>query len=141
MKSSTPRPFPWLMAVCILLLAINLRPLFPSAAMMLPELSRALDLSGAQGGYLTTLPVLCMGLFAPLAPWLAQRIGIERTLLLVLAMITCGSILRGQLGINGLFLGAALAGAGIALGNVLLPSLVKRDFTNHTALMTGLYTM
>ncbi len=135
------RPGAWLTAACLLLLALNLRPLFPSTAILLPELKQALQLSGAQAGYLTTLPVLCMGLFAPFAPRLAQRAGIERTLALVLALIIAGTALRGVLGIAGLFLGTGLAGAGIALGNVLLPSLVKRDFPDRAALMTGLYTM
>lgn len=138
---ATLRPAAWLTASSLLLLATNLRPLFASAAILLPELTQALGLSSAQAGYLTTLPVLCMGLFAPLAPYLAQRSGIERTLLLVLAMITLGMALRGVLGTTGLFLGTGLAGAGIALGNVLLPSLVKRDFPDQAALMTGLYTM
>lgn len=138
---ATLRPAAWLTAASLLLLATNLRPLFASAAILLPELTQALGLSSAQAGYLTTLPVLCMGLFAPLAPYLAQRSGIERTLLLVLAMITLGMALRGVLGTTGLFLGTGLAGAGIALGNVLLPSLVKRDFPDRAALMTGLYTM
>ncbi len=130
----------WLSAASLLLLAANLRPLFASTAVLLPELSRALHLSGSTAGYLTTLPVLCMGLFAPFAPRLAQRIGIERTLLLVLLMITGGTALRGTLGLAGLFLGTAAAGAGIAMGNVLLPSLVKRDFSQRAALLTGLYT-
>ena len=82
-----------------------------------------------------------MGIFAPLAPRLGQRIGIEKTLLLVLIFIAIGSFMRGYQGAWGLFFGTALAGSGIALGNVLLPSLVKRDFPNQAALMTGLYTM
>lgn len=131
----------FLTAASLLILASNLRPLFPSTAALLPEITSSLGLSKSQAGYLTTLPVLCMGIFAPLAPRLGQRIGIERTLLLVLFLITIGSGLRGVIGTTGLFLGTALAGAGIALGNVLLPSLVKRDFPNQAALMTGLYTM
>jgi len=131
----------WLVAASLLLLAANLRPLFPSTAVLLPDLGRGLGLSAAATGYLTTLPVLCMGVFAPLAPRGAQRLGVERTLLLALLLITIGTALRGVLGATGLFLGTALAGAGIAWGNVLLPSLVKRDFADRAALMTGLYTM
>lgn len=131
----------WLMAASLLLLAANLRPLFPSTAVLLPDLGLGLGLGAAATGFLTTLPVLCMGIFAPLAPRCAQRIGIERTLLLVLLFITVGTALRGAFDTAGLFLGTALAGAGIALGNVLLPSLVKRDFSDRAALMTGLYTM
>ncbi|CAM5791881.1 MFS transporter [Castellaniella caeni] len=131
----------WLTAASLLLLAANLRPLFPSMAVLLPELSFNLGLGATGGSYLTTLPVLCMGIFAPLAPRCAQRIGIERTLWLVLLLIALGTALRGASGIAGLFLGTTLAGAGIALGNVLLPGLVKRDFSDRAALMTGLYTM
>ena len=131
----------WLVAASLLLLAANLRPLFSSTAVLLPDIRLNLGLSAAAVGYLTTLPVLCMGLFAPLAPRCAQRIGVERTLLLVLLLIMIGTALRGVLGSTGLFLGTALGGAGIALGNVLLPSLVKRDFSDRAALMTGLYTM
>ncbi|MGB6241281.1 MAG: MFS transporter [Castellaniella sp.] len=138
-KSAAPGR--WLMAASLLLLAANLRPLFPSTAVLLPDISQGLGLTPAAVGYLTTLPVLCMGIFAPLAPRCARHIGVERTLLLVLVLILIGTALRGVLDATGLFLGTALGGAGIALGNVLLPSVVKRDFSDRAALMTGLYTM
>ncbi len=130
-----------LLGASLMLLALNLRPLFPSLSVLLPEITQALDMRGSTAGYLTTLPVLCMGLFAPLAPWLGQRIGTERTLFIVLVLIGAGTALRGAGGLWALFLGTALGGAGIALGNVLLPSIVKRDFASRAALMTGLYTM
>lgn len=137
----SPRAAGWLIAISLMLLASNLRPLFSSMSVLLPDLVRALDLSNAQAGYLTTLPVLCMGVFAPLAPRLAQRIGIERTLFFVLSCIVIGMTVRGAQGAASLFLGTTLAGAGIALGNVLVPSLVKRDYADHAALMMGFYTM
>lgn len=129
------------LAVCLLLIAFNLRPLFPSLSVLLPEVSQALGISGAVAGYLTTLPVLCLGLFAPFAPSLADRHGVERVLLMVLVLIGLGTALRAVDAVTALFLGSALAGAGIAMGNVLLPSVVKRDFSDRVALMTGLFTM
>jgi CP family cyanate transporter-like MFS transporter len=90
---------------------------------------------------LTTLPVVCLGAFSPLAPRLAQRIGTERTLLGVLVLLALGTALRGLSSVPLLFIGTALAGACIAVGNVLLPGLVKRDFADRAALMTGFYTM
>ncbi len=144
MASGTPRHGSWglwITAIALLLLAANLRALFASLSVLLPEVTDGLGITGAQAGYLTTLPVLCMGLFAPLAPRCAARIGMERSLVLVLVLIFMGTLLRAQWGTGILFAGTALAGAGIALGNVLLPSLVKRDFSAHAALMTGLYTM
>src|SRR5690606_32621131 len=127
--------------ICLLLIAFNLRPLFPSLSVLLPEVGEGLGMSGAMGGYLTTLPVLCLGLFAPFAPSLADRYGSERVLLLVLVLIGMGTVLRAGDGIPVLFIGSALAGAGIAMGNVLLPSVVKRDFHDKVAVMTGLFTM
>lgn len=130
-----------LLGVSVMLIAFNLRPVFSSLSVLLPEVSRQTGLSSAAAGYLTTLPVLCLGVFAPLAPICAQRFGAERTLLGMLVLVAAGTALRGYGGIPGLFLGSALAGASIAVGNVLLPALVKRDFAHHAATMTGLYTM
>jgi MFS transporter, CP family, cyanate transporter len=125
----------------LVLIAFNLRPVFSSASALLPEIIEQTGLSSLGAGVLTTLPVVCLGVFAPLAPRLAQRIGAERTLLGVLLLLALGTALRGFESLPLLFLGTALAGACIATGNVLLPGLVKRDFASRTGLMTGLYTM
>jgi MFS transporter, CP family, cyanate transporter len=125
----------------LVLIAFNLRPLFSSTSALLPELKSELHLSALGAGALTTLPVVCLGLFSPLAPRLARRFGAERTMLGVLLLLALGTALRGLAPLAALFLGTALAGAGIAVGNVLLPGLVKRDFPHRSALMTGLYTM
>ncbi len=130
-----------LLGFSLMLIAFNLRPIFSSLSVLLPEIIRQTGLSSASAGYLTTLPVLCLGLFAPIAPKLAERYGVERTLLGVVIVLTLGTALRGYGAISTLFIGPALAGAAIAIGNVLLPSLVKRDFADHAATMTGLYTM
>ena len=130
-----------LLGASLVLIAFNLRPIFSSASALLPEIRDVLGLSPTGASLLTTLPVVCLGLFSPLAPRLAQRIGTERTLLAVLFLLALGTALRGLSSIPLLFLGTALAGAAIAVGNVLLPGLVKRDFPDKAALMTGWYTM
>jgi CP family cyanate transporter-like MFS transporter len=130
-----------LLGFSLMLIAFNLRPLFASLSVLLPDIIEQTALSAAGAGYLTTLPVLCLGLFAPLAPRISQRMGPERTLLIVLLFITAGAAVRGLGDVYSLFIGSTLAGAAIATGNVLLPSVVKRDFPRQAALMTGLYTM
>lgn len=130
-----------LFGLSLVLIAYNLRPVFSSASVLLPEIIAQTGLSSFGAGVLTTLPVLCLGLFAPLAPRLAQRIGAERTLLGVLLLLALGTALRGLESLPLLFIGTALAGGCIAIGNVLLPGLVKRDFASRTGMMTGLYTM
>lgn len=131
----------WVLGASLVLIAFNLRTVFSSLSVLLPDIMRETGLTAAQASYLTTLPVLCMGLFAPAAPALARRIGAERTLLAALLLLSLGSGLRGLGQPAALFVFSAIAGGCIAIGNVLLPGLIKRDFAGHTALLTGLYTM
>ncbi len=130
-----------LLGLSLVLIAANLRPVFSSVSVLLPEIIDATGMSSVAAGILTTLPVVCLGVFAPFAPWLAQRFGAERVLLFVLAVLTVGTAIRGFGSFYSLYIGAALAGAAIATGNVLLPGVVKRDFPKTAAIMTGLYTM
>ncbi|MDO7897727.1 CynX/NimT family MFS transporter [Pseudomonas citrulli] len=132
---------PWLLLVGLILVALNLRPALSSMAPLLSEVSRSLGLSAAQAGLLTTLPVLCLGLFAPLAPVLARRFGAERVVLGILLTLAGGIILRSSFGQVGLFVGSLLAGASIGVIGVLLPGIVKRDFARQAGTMTGVYTM
>src|SRR3546814_1843365 len=55
-----------LLGASLMLIAFNLRPIFASLSVLLPEIVEQTGLSSAAAGYLTTLPVLCLGLFAPL---------------------------------------------------------------------------
>jgi len=147
---STPAPRPpelrsraarIVLGASLVLIAFNLRPLFSSLSVLLPEVMQATGLSTTGASLLTTLPVLCLGLFAPLAPRLAQRYGAERALLGALAVLALGTGLRWFGSVPLLFVATFLAGGAIAIGNVLLPGLVKRDFADSAAVMTGLYTM
>ncbi|PBJ19823.1 putative transporter YycB [Pseudomonas ogarae] len=132
---------PWLLLLGLILVALNLRPALASMAPLLSEVSRSLGLSAAQAGLLTTLPVLCLGLFAPLAPVLARRFGAERVVLGILLALAGGIVLRSAFGQVGLFVGSILAGASIGVIGVLLPGIVKRDFAKQAGAMTGVYTM
>ena len=132
---------PWLLLLGLILVALNLRPALSSMAPMLNDISKTLGLSAAQAGLLTTLPVLCLGLFAPLAPILARRFGAERVVLGILLTLAGGIILRSSFGQIGLFAGSVLGGASIGVIGVLLPGIVKRDFARHAGTMTGVYTM
>ncbi|MFL6608658.1 MAG: CynX/NimT family MFS transporter [Pseudomonas sp.] len=132
---------PWLLLLGLILVALNLRPALSSMAPLLSEVSKSLGLSAAQAGLLTTLPVLCLGLFAPLAPVLARRFGAERVVLGILLALAGGIVLRSSFGQFGLFAGSILAGASIGIIGVLLPGIVKRDFAKQAGTMTGVYTM
>lgn len=115
--------------------------MFSSLSVVLPEIVAATGMSATAASALTTLPIVCLGLFAMCAPWLGRRLGTERTLLACMVLITVGTAVRGLGSIPLLFFASALAGMGIAVSNVLLSALIKREFSKHGAAMMGGYTM
>ncbi|HHT0304089.1 TPA: CynX/NimT family MFS transporter [Raoultella planticola] len=125
----------------ILLIASTLRVTFTGAAPLLDAIRADYGLSTAQTGMLTTLPLLAFGLVSPLAAGVGRRLGIERSLLVALVLICLGIGLRSLPSTALLFGGTAIIGCGISLGNVLLPGLIKRDFSQHVARMTGAYSI
>ncbi|WP_433282520.1 CynX/NimT family MFS transporter [Pseudonocardia xinjiangensis] len=131
----------WWIGLTIVLVAANLRPAVVGVAPVLAQITASEGLSGTAAGVLTALPVLCFGLLAPAAPRLARRFGIERTVLGALVLLCVSFAVRSAGSVVLLFVGTLLAGSAIAIGNVLLPALIKRDFSHRTGVMTGLYTM
>ncbi|SDI33630.1 MFS transporter, CP family, cyanate transporter [Arthrobacter cupressi] len=133
------------LGACLVLIGLNLRTVFSSFSAVLPEITADAGLPGWAVVVLTTVPVTLLGVFAPLAPVLARRFGAERVLLGAMAILTAGLLLRpadvpGAGHLPALLAGTAACGAAIALCNVLLPGVVKRDFPHRLGLMGGLYT-
>lgn len=124
----------------VFLVAINLRPAAASIGPVLNRIEADTRLSSGVAGALTTLPVLCFGLLAPLAPVLARRLGLRTALAAALVVLVGGMLVRLIPGVALLFAGTALAGTGIAVGNVLLPVLIRRDFPHRTGTAMALYT-
>ncbi|MGU3522475.1 CynX/NimT family MFS transporter [Enterobacteriaceae bacterium C23F] len=125
----------------ILLIATSLRVTFTGAAPLLDSIRADYGLSTAWTGMLTTLPLLAFGLFSPLAAGIARRFGMERSLLAALLLICAGIAVRSLPSATFLFVGTTIIGCGIAMGNVLLPGLIKRDFAGHVARMIGAYSL
>jgi MFS transporter, CP family, cyanate transporter len=130
----------WL-AVILLVSALNLRMAVAAVSPVLDTIQRDLGLSSAVAGLLSTVPVICFGLFALATPRLIRRFGMERLLVLAMVVITAGIALRVLPPLAALFAGTAVIGTGIAVGNVLLPGLIKQDFAGKAGLMTGLYSV
>lgn len=124
----------------IALIAINLRPALAGIGPLISTIRASTGLSNAMLGLLTTLPLLAFGVLSTLTPLFSRRLGIEGTLALAMGLLTGGILLRVIPGNLALFGGTLLLGIGIAFGNVLLPSLVKRDFPNRTGIMTSVYS-
>ncbi|HCK8168920.1 CynX/NimT family MFS transporter [Salmonella enterica] len=125
----------------ILIIATTLRVTFTGAAPLLETIRSDYGLSTAQTGLLTTLPLLAFALVSPLAAGIARRFGMERSLFAAMLLICAGIALRSLPSAALLFAGTAIIGCGIALGNVLLPGLIKRDFSQHVARLTGAYSL
>jgi MFS transporter, CP family, cyanate transporter len=129
-----------LLALGMVVLAMNLRPAAASVGPLIDSIRSDTGLSGTGAGVLATLPVLCFGALAPLAPALARRLGMRTTLAGSLALLLVGLLGRIVPGLGFLFLGTIIAGAAVAVGNVLLPVLVRSSFADRTGVMTGMYT-
>jgi MFS transporter, CP family, cyanate transporter len=124
----------------MVLVAANLRPAAASVGPLLNDIRNDTGLSATGAGLLATLPVLCFGALAPLVPALARRFGSGLAIAGALAALVLGLLGRVLPGIAFLFLGTFVAGAAVAVGNVLLPVIVRRSFAERTGFMTGLYT-
>jgi MFS transporter, CP family, cyanate transporter len=121
------------------LAGLNLRIAVASVPPVIDEIEQELGLSSAASGLLTSLPVLCFGVVATAAPWLTRRLGAERTLLAALVPVTIGVALRVDASVAALFAGTIVAGAGIAVANVVVPAVVKARFEAWTGALTGVY--
>ena len=127
--------------VCMVALALNLRSVVSSVGVSLDELMPALSMSSTSAGLLTTLPVLSFAFFGATANAIARPIGLHRTAALCLAMLTVGMGVRGFADSTWLFMVATtVALAGAAVGNVILPPLVKRHFPHRVGTVTAIYT-
>jgi MFS transporter, CP family, cyanate transporter len=129
------------LVVAVLVIAANLRPAVVAVSPLAAQIRAELGVGSAVTGLLTTLPVLCFGLLAPFAGRWSRRWGTELTLLVALLVLTTGIVVRLAPSLVALLAGSLLAGCAIAVGNTLMPVLVKRDFARHTGLMTGAYSM
>lgn len=139
-KGSAVARSAWLMAG-LLLIASNLRAPITGVAPVLDMLQSDFSLSPAQAGWLTTLPLLGFAIVSPFAALFAREYGLERSLFGALLLLASGVVVRSLGPVWCLYLGTGIIGASIAVGNVLLPSLVKRDFPSNVPTITGMCTI
>ncbi|EIE98031.1 CynX/NimT family MFS transporter [Saccharomonospora glauca] len=129
-----------LLAVAVVLAALNLRPAITSVGSVLDEMRDGLGASNTWAGALTTLPGLCFALAGLAAPRLARRIGLRAAVATALLALGIGTVLRVLAGPFVVLGGTLVACTGIALANVLIPVVVKASFAARVGLVTGVYT-
>lgn len=124
----------------MILIAMNLRPAITAVGPVIDFIRTDLGVSNGVAGLLTTLPLLGFAAMSPVAPQLGRRFGNEMTLFFGLIILFCGIIIRTASWIWLLFLGTTFVGVGVAVGNVMLPGLIKDKFPHRVGLMTSVYT-
>jgi len=129
-----------LLIIAIIFIAINLRPVIAGVGPLIHEIRIDTGLSNTLLGMLITLPVLAFGVFSVMTPIFTKRIGTEGTMAVALILLTAGILCRIIPLLPALFIGTIILGMGIALGNVLLPGIVKLRFPNRIGMITGIYS-
>ncbi|MFL6126823.1 CynX/NimT family MFS transporter [Actinophytocola sp.] len=129
-----------LMIAGFLLIAANLRAALTSVGPLAETIRGDLGLTSGEVGFIGTLPLLIFAAVSPQVPRLARRLGTDQALWLALVVLAVGIVLRSVPVAGMLWVGTVLLGAAIAVGNVLLPSLIKRDFPDRVSAVTGVYT-
>lgn len=130
-----------ILLVGILAVAINLRPAISSVSPVLERIHVDVGLSYTALGLLTTIPTLCMGVFALAVPFLSRRYGRERAVFWGVVLVLAATAARiGSRNVAVLFGSTVLVGVGIAVTQALLPPLVTEYFPDRESFTTGLYT-
>ncbi|MER5867924.1 MFS transporter [Kitasatospora sp. NPDC002040] len=132
----------WLLALAIAVAALNLRPVVTSLGPMLKQVQADLGMSATVAGLITAVPSLCFALFGLAAPALSRRLGPVVVVTAGMGAIALGVLARSFAGGTAVFLLlTAVALAGVAVSNVLIPVVIKRYFPDRVGPMIGLYSM
>ncbi len=126
--------------IAVIFIAFNLRAAITGVGSLLTILQEQLQLSSGAAGFITTLPLLAFAVVSPLVSRFTGRYGEGSAIAFALVIMIAGLLVRSYLGAAGVFAGTALAGVGVAFGNVLLPSIIKGSFPKREASLTGVYT-
>jgi CP family cyanate transporter-like MFS transporter len=138
--NARPRLSGALVAAGVFLVATCLRPAITSVGPLLGQIGAAEGLGESALGWLGALPLLAFAAVSPLVSRFAARVGAELAVLVALGVLAAGMAVRSWTGPAGLWLGTAVVGAAIAVGNVLVPALVRRDHPRHVSQATGGYS-
>ncbi|GAA3922467.1 CynX/NimT family MFS transporter [Microbacterium invictum] len=136
-----------LLLVAVCLVAANMRPAITGLGPLIDQIGTDTGMSVGTLGVLAAVPLVAWALFSPVAHTLSRRFGQPRVLLGSLIVLLAGTLVRSLPGVSDglgeivcLWIGTAVIGVGIAIINVLMPAIVKREFPARVAVITALYT-
>ena len=140
-NNKSAKAAPVMLIIGILFIAANLRAPLTSVGPLVSLIRDNLHISNTLAGTITSLPLFAFALFSPLIPGMARKFGTEVCFFGSVIILTLGILLRSYAGSFSLFLGTAIIGLAISASNVLMPSLIKKEFPNQVGVMTGLYSV
>lgn len=129
----------FLLVAAIFLISMNLRPAITGVGPVLEFIRADTGLSAVLAGVLTSIPLAAFALMSPWAAAIGGKLGMERAIFIALIVLAAGVLLRSAPSLFALYAGSILLAAAIAVGNVLVPGLIKRDFPDRVGLMTSVY--
>lgn len=139
-KSTVKSTYIYLFIAGIVLTAFNLRPAITSLGPLVGLIQEDVGLTHWSAGLLMSLPLIIFSIMSPIVPKMASRLSNERTMVLGLTTLLIGIVIRTIPTAFFLFTGTILVGLGIAIGNVLLPAVVKEKYPKKFGLMTSVYS-
>ena len=124
----------------ILFISFNLRAPITAVGSVVAMIKSDYHLTNAVAGFITTLPLIAFAIVSPFVSRISSRYGQSRTMMVGLLFILLGEFVRSYTGAVGLFIGTAIIGVGIAIGNVLIPAIIKKNFSDRVGMVTSIYT-
>jgi CP family cyanate transporter-like MFS transporter len=140
-RSTVRSPAAWFLTLAIVLIALNLRGPIVATAPVIDTIKSDLGIGALVAGLLTSIPVLCFALASPLAAGVIGRLGAERAVTIGLLGVVAGTLIRSGGSQAMLIVGTVILGVSITIGNVVLPVVIRRDFSpERVGFVTGIYT-
>ena len=127
--------------ITILVVAANLRPTITAFGSVVGLIAEDTGMGAGALGLLGAVPLLAFGVVSPIVHFLSRAMGAERAVLVSTLLLIVATVVRSLPGpLANLWIGTLVMGAAIAVANVVLPELVKRDFPADVPMVTGLYS-